>query len=167
MKFVEKGKNIKPVYTIVLFEKSPGEFQKFPETYLHYVEAKSDTGLEMNLLQKFVFIPLDIFQKSRHNKGIRNKAEAWLTFFSTDKPEKIIELIKKYPEFKPMYENIYELCHNVERVMHMFSKELQMLDENTVQYMMDEMQEEKDKTLAEKDQLIQQLQEQLNSAKRN
>ena len=43
-----------------------------------------------------------------------------------------------------MYDNVYELCRNVERVMNMFSKELQILDENTVQYMMDEMQDEID-----------------------
>ena len=135
-------KQIKPVYTIVLFEKSPKEFKAFQEEYLHYVEARSNTGLEINLLQKYVFINLDIFQKTRQNKGIQNKMDAWLTFFSTDKPEKMIELITAYPEFKPMYDDIYELCRNIERVVTMFSKELQILDENTVQYMMDEMQEE-------------------------
>ena len=43
-----------------------------------------------------------------------------------------------------MYDNVYELCRNVEREMNMFSKELQILDENTVQYMKDEMQDEID-----------------------
>lgn len=43
-----------------------------------------------------------------------------------------------------MYREIYELCLNVEKVMAMFSKELQELDRNTVQYMIDEMQEEID-----------------------
>lgn len=134
-------KNIKPVYIIVLFEKSPEEFHNHPETYLHYAEAQSDTGIQMNLLQKYVFIPLDIFQKTRHNKPIDNKVDAWLTFLSTEKPEVIERLITACPEFKPMYDDIYELCRNTERVMDMFSKELQILDENTVQYMMDEMQE--------------------------
>lgn len=164
-------KNIKPVYTIILFENSPKEFKKFPETYLHYIEAKSDTGIDINLLQKYVFIPLDIYKETRHNKNISNKVDAWLTFLCTDEPEEIIKLITAYPEFKPMYDNIYELCRNVERVMNMFSKELQILDENTVQYMMDEMQdeinelqgelakkketiEEQGKTLEEKDRFI-------------
>ncbi|MBD5455271.1 MAG: hypothetical protein HDR23_02150, partial [Lachnospiraceae bacterium] len=35
----------------------------------------------------------------------------------------------------------YEICLNVERVMDMFSEELYELDKNTVQYMIDEMQE--------------------------
>lgn len=52
--------------------------------------------------------------------------------------------MEKYPEFQKMYREIYELCLNVEKVMEMFSKELQELDRNTVQYMIDEMQEEID-----------------------
>ena len=104
----------------------------------------SDTGINMDLLQEYVYIPLDVFRKIVQNKGVRNKLEAWLMFFSTDEPEKMAELMEKYPEFQKMYREIYELCLNVEKVMEMFSKELQELDRNTVQYMIDEMQEEID-----------------------
>ena len=104
----------------------------------------SDTGINMDLLQEYVYIPLDVFQKIVQNKGVRNKLEAWLMFFSTDEPEKMAELMEKYPEFQKMYREIYELCLNVEKAMEMFSKELQEVDRNTVQYMIDEMQEEID-----------------------
>lgn len=134
-------KDIKTVYTIVLFEHSPKEFQKFPQEYLHYFEVKSNTGLELELLQKYLFIPLDIFKESIHNKPIKNKTEAWLFFFSADEPDEIIRLIEGYPEFRIMYEEIYNLCLNTEKVMTMFSKELQELDRNTVQYMIDQMQD--------------------------
>lgn len=107
--------------------------------------------MELELLQKYVFIPLDIFRGIYHNDGKSNgknsanrrwnKTEAWLTFLSTDEPEIIIELIRQYPEFKEMYEEIYVMCQNVEKVMEMFSKELIQLDRNTVQYMIDEMQD--------------------------
>ena len=43
-----------------------------------------------------------------------------------------------------MYQDIYDLCRNIEGVMNMFSKELQELDRNTVQLMIDEMQNELD-----------------------
>ena len=56
-------------------------------------------------------------------------------------PERIIELINKYPMFRQMYGDVYEVCRNMEKVMGMYSKELQELDRNTVQYMIDEMQE--------------------------
>lgn len=137
-------KSIKTVYTIVFFEKSPKAFHKFPKNYIHFFEQKSDTGLQMDLLQKYIFIPLDIFKKNQQNKDIKNKLDAWLVFLSMDEPEMIIKLIEIYPDFKPMYEQIYNICQNIEEVMGMFSKELQELDRNTVLYMIDEMQDELD-----------------------
>ena len=62
-------------------------------------------------------------------------------FLSVDEPEMIVKLITEYPQFKAYYGEIYQLCRNTEKVMEMFSKELQELDRNTVQYMIDEMQE--------------------------
>lgn len=94
------------------------------------------------VLEEFVMIPLDMFKKCMHNKSIETALEAWLTFLSEDSPEKIIELITAYPEFKAMYESLYSMCLNTERVMEMFSEELKILDRNTVQYMIDEQQKE-------------------------
>lgn len=74
------------------------------------------------------------------NRSIENELDAWLMFFSSEDPERIIELINKYPMFRKMYDDIYELCRNMEKVMGMFSKELRELDRNTVQYMIDELQ---------------------------
>lgn len=142
-------KDIKGVYTIVLFEKSPAEFHKFKETYLHYFSQKSNTGLEINLLQNYIFLPLDIFNRNVHNRGIKSKLDAWLTFLSNDSPDMIIHLIREYPEFKAMYEHVYYICQNVEGVLDMFSEELRLLDRNTVKYMVDEMQEQIDKQKTE------------------
>ena len=134
-------KNIKDVYTIVLYEESPLEFHDYPDTYLHNFQQKSNSGLALPLLQKFIFVSLDIFLKIYHNNGISNKLEAWLLFLSSDKPEDIIWLIERYPEFKAMYEQAYYLCQNVEDIMGLFSEELRILDRNTVLYMIDEMQD--------------------------
>ena len=71
--------------------------------------------------------------------------EAWLIFLSSDNPEVIVQLIEEYPGFRKLYEDVYDLCLNTERVMNMFSKELLELDKNTVQYMIDEMQDEIDR----------------------
>ena len=110
-----------------------------------------------------LFIPLDIFRKITENGCIKNEVEAWLTFLSTDEPERITSLIAEYPKFKPMYEDIYRLCRNTEEVMRMFSEELAILDKNTVEYMIDEMQEEldkKDSVIAELTESARQLKEQ-------
>ena len=133
-------RDIKNVFTIVLFEKSPKNFHAYPHAHYHFFEQKSDTGLEMELLQKYLFIPLDIFRKSQHNKDINNKADAWLSLFSSDDPDTVIALSTAYPDFHKIYEEAYTICQNIERVMEMFSEELAILDRNTVKYMMDEMQ---------------------------
>ena len=134
-------KNIKNVYTIVLFEKSPAEIKRLENAYIHKSFWGFDTGLELNLLQNFIFIALDIFRKNMDNKSVENELEAWLMFFGSEEPERIIELIESYPGFREIYGDIYEICLNMEKVMGMYSKELQELDRNTVQYMIDEMQE--------------------------
>ncbi len=48
-----------------------------------------------------------------------------------------------------MYSHLYDMCLNIEGVMDMFSKELQMMDRNNVIYMMDEY-EAKVENLTEK-----------------
>ncbi len=142
-------KDIKTVYTIILYEKSPKEFHAFPNTYLHYFQQRSNTGLKLELLQKYLFVPLDIFRKIQHNKPISTRLEAWLTFFSTDNPDRIIQLIDVWPEFRQMYQEAYQICRNTEAVMGFFSEELQELDRNTVQLMIDEMQETLEKQEAQ------------------
>ena len=94
-----------------------------------------------------IYIALDIFKKKQHNEGdrIHNRLEAWLTFFSRDEPVMILRLIEEYPEFRALYEDVFELCRNVEGLMEIFSKELLEMDRNTVKLMVDLMQEKIDK----------------------
>lgn len=101
------------------------------------------------------------------NKTIENKLEAWLMLISCDEPERIIELLEKYPEFRNIYEEVYEMCRNVEEIMGLFSEELAQMDRNTISYMIEELEEEvkaeKEKTkviqkeLEEKEKIIAEL----------
>ena len=97
---------------------------------------------------------------------IQNRLDAWLAFLGSDDPEIIIDIIERYPDFKEMYQQVYDICRNIEEVMGMFSKELLEMDRNTVELMIDEMQDEikqqketiqeKDDALKEKDEALQQ-----------
>ena len=152
--------DIKDVYTIVLFEQSPGAFHEFPDDYLHQFHQCSNTGLKLNLLQKYLFVPLDIFLDSLQYKDIKiqNRLDAWLAFLGSDAPEIIIDIIEQYPDFKEMYQQVYDICRNIEEVMGMFSKELLEMDRNTVELMIDEMQDEikqQKEVIEEKDTIIQ------------
>ena len=130
-------------------ENSPQIFKELPDDYVHNITATSDTGIKLNLLQNIIFVPVDIFLKKLHNEGVKTKLDAWLTFLGCDEPRYIMELIEQYDEFEPMYFHLYDMCKNIEGVMNMFSKELQLMDRNTAKYMIDELQEELDNTKEE------------------
>ena len=100
-------------------------------------------------------ISLDIFYMTMQNKPIETMLEAWLTFLACDHPERIIELITRYPEFKPLYETLYQMCQNVKGVMGFFSEELRIMDQNLVQYMIEEQQKE----IEESERIIKELKE--------
>ena len=101
------------------------------------------------MLQEYVLIALDNFKETMQNKKVETETEAWLTFLSCDEPDRIMELIQQYPEFEAMYQTLYQVCLNIERVMAMFSEELYELDRNTIKLMIEEQQEKLDALNAE------------------
>lgn len=145
-------KDIKEVYTIILIQQSTREFFQFPENYLHHFKQKSNTGLELNMLQEYFMIPLDIFLDTLHNrdrkagnrdkKKVKNKLDAWLTFIASDKPEDIAEVIKGYPEFRKLYQEVFEFRYQKKELISMYSKALSILDANTVEYMVEQQKKE-------------------------
>ena len=137
-------RNISKVYLIVLYEKSPDELKKCSDHWIHRSKVSFDSGLSMDLLQDYIFISLDIFRSKMHNKKVTTLLEAWMIFLSIDDPDEIIRLITSFPQFKPMYETLYQMCRNVENIMGFFSEELREMDRNTVRYMIDELQKEVD-----------------------
>ena len=101
---------------------------------------KTFCGWEEKYQQEYLDIFSDIIQNE--NRKIKNRLEEWLVFLSQDDPEMIIKLLNQNSDFQKIYEEIYTLCLNMEGMMEMFSKELEILDRNTVKLMIDEMEEE-------------------------
>ncbi len=132
-------KDIKKVYTIVLIQRSTGEFWACPESYLHYGKQRFDTGLELDMLQEYLLIPLDIFLEKQHN--IDSKLDAWLYFIASDQLEDIYRVVEKYPEFWELYEEVFRFRFQKEELISMYSDALRILDENTTQYMIEEQQD--------------------------
>ncbi len=176
-------RDIKGVYTIILIQQSTPEFFQYPEDYLHYFEQTSSTGLKLDLLQKYLLIPLDIFLESLHNRSrnldlagsrksrtgiFRNKLEAWLTFIASDKPEDIMNVVRAYPEFREPYREVFAFRYRQRELISMYSKALSILDANTVEYMVEEQRKEilkltealtealkdKDKALADRERVL-------------
>ena len=95
--------------------------------------------------------------------------DAWLSFLAFDEPERIMDLIERFPEFRGLYEDVYVMCRNIEGVMNMYSKELAELDRNTVQYMIEEQEKvikEQKEQLDKKDSLLIRQAEEIASLKK-
>ena len=150
--------------------------------YIHTFAPTSDTGLNLNLLQNYIFVPLDIYRDHLeallHNSGGRlmTEKEAWLAFLSSDDPRVILLILELFPDiFRPLYDRICTMCQNTKEMMHMFSEELSILDKNTVMMMIEEQQEtieqqkkellQKDETIDQQKQEIERLLRELNEAR--
>lgn len=133
-----KFSQMKPVHLVVLLEKSTKEFKEAAPAYIHRLENSFDSGLELNLLSNLTYVCLDTFADVREN--ITNKTDAWLTFLSSDKPEDMLRLVEKYPEFAECYRDIISFRKKPKELISMFSEALIQMDKNTVQYMIEEQQ---------------------------
>jgi hypothetical protein len=132
--------NIRPVYVIILMEKSPGLFHWYPDQYIHRSHFFFNTGLKLSSMENFIYIPLDIFREMSHNTF--NELEAWLYFLSSDTPEDILRIISIYPFFQELYRDIVNFRYNPKEMIAMYSEALSIMDRNMVKYMIDELKEE-------------------------
>lgn len=74
-----------------------------------------------------------------------------MLFLASDDPADILRLIEAYPRFQELYAEIAAFQHKPEELVNMYSEALEIMDRNTVKYMI----EEQKKELEEKDRLIQ------------
>lgn len=144
-------KDIKKVYVIVLFEKSTSLFHQFPGIYLHHGKTVFDSGLNMELLQEYYLIALDVFQKIPYPEGEKSEQRAWLSLLTTENLEDAERLIEDYPWLKEIYQEIAMLRRKPEEVLGMWSEALRMLDENTLKYYVEELEEKLQQVTKEKD----------------
>ena len=155
-------RELKSVYTIVLIENSSQSFHQIPGCYLHRSRQTFDTGLQLNLLQEYIFIALGVFLKMTYT--VEEEIEAWLLFLSSNQTEDIMRIIEKYPYFRELYKETAKFQIKPEELVGMYSEVLEMMDRNTVQYMIDEQQqviERQKKLMAEKELQIQEKDSQL------
>ena len=95
---------------------------------------------------------------------ILEKVTAWLSLLATRNVDDLTEILAVYPWLEAIYQDMASYLHKPEEVLTMFSDALKILDHNTVQYMIDEMQNtindqksqlsDKDSQLADKDSQI-------------
>ena len=158
----ERGKHftyrdMKKVYTIIIFERSTQIFRRVPQHYIHRGSTKFDTGLELSLLQEYCLVCLDVFREFPYAKD-KNEQTAWLSFLLTETVEEAEKLVSEYPWLEEIYRELAMLRRKPEEVLGMFSDALKIMDQNTVKYMIDEqkqvMNEQQKKINEQKEELI-------------
>ena len=138
--------DMKDVYIIVLIQESTPEFQKFPNDYLHYIKPESSTGLELDMLQNYLLIPLDIFRQILQNRDKR-------------KPENKLEAC---PEFEELYKEVFEFRYQRRELIGMYSEALRIMDANMVEYMVEQQKKEMQKQEKEIQKQKEEIQKQKN-----
>ena len=153
--------DMKKVYTIIIFEKTPSPFQELPDQYIHHGKVTFNTGLKMELLQEYCMVALDVFKEKHYSKD-RNEQDAWLSLLATENMDEVSALIQAYPWLEEVYEEMAGLMHDPEEVLNMFSEALRILDKNTVEYMVEEQQKE----LEEKKRELKRIQKELEESQK-
>jgi len=143
--------DMKPVFLIILMEKSSKEFTAVSPHYIHKECVTYDSGAKLKSLSQVTYISLDTFRKVVHN--IDTRMHAWLTFLSSDEPADIIRLLETYPEFEPLYRDLANFRRNPKELISMYSEALAILDRNTEIYMLNELQKETEDLKKETDEL--------------
>lgn len=157
----EKGKGFKyddihKVWTIIIYEKSSDEFHKTEDQYIHHGRTVFNTGLDVELLQEYLLIALDVFKGNAYTKR-ETRLDGWLSLLSTANLEEAEENCRRYPWLTEIYREMSGYRTKPREALQMYSEALKILDRNTAQYMIEEQQkviEEKDKVIDEKDKVI-------------
>ena len=132
-------RQLSKVYTIVILEKSSGEFSRYSDHYVHRASQVFDTGLSLNLLQEYIFISLDIFHNIVHE--IKEEMDAWLMLLSSDDSVDIARIITAFPEFSEYYRELAGFQEKPEELISMFSRVLAEMDRDEYFCMMEELKE--------------------------
>ena len=165
-----KYSDMKKVYTIVLYEKTEGDFKDpmLQGAYIHHGKTRFDTRLKLNLLQEYFLIALDVFGQNGYTDDKKTDAletefiathnnipetgfatndlsmdslDGWLSILTAETMADVERVIRRYPWSKPIFREMSAYVNNPEEVILMFSEALKIADRNTVKYMIEELQD--------------------------
>ena len=109
--------------------------------YLHIGTTTFNTGLNINMLQEYYIIALDVFRENIYPKVRDYMQTAWLSLLSARTMDDAEELLKNYPFMEDILRDMAEYLRRPEEVLSMFSDALRQLDKNTELYMIEELEQ--------------------------
>ena len=165
-----KYSDMKKVYTIVLYEKTEGNFKDpmLHGAYIHHGKNRFDTNLKLNLLQEYFLIALDVFCQNGYTDDKNSDAleteliathknvletdlatddlsmdslDGWLSILTAETMADVERVIRRYPWSEAIFREMSAYVNRPEEVILMFSEALKIADRNTVKYMIEELQD--------------------------
>ncbi len=158
---------MKKAYTIVLYEKTEGDFKDpmLHGAYIHHGKTRFDTSLKLKLLQEYFLIALDVFAQNGYTDDKNSNAletellathnnipetrlatndlsmdslDGWLSILTAETMADVERVIRRYPWSEPIFREMSAYVNNPEEVILMFSEALKIADRNTVKYMIED-----------------------------
>ena len=108
-------------------------------------------------LQEFYLIALDVFRKIPYPESEKNEQRAWLSLLTTESLKDAEKLIQDYPWLEEIYQEIAMLRQRPEEVLEMWSDALRILDENSMKFYVEELEEKVRQLTKEKDEQLLQV----------
>lgn len=145
-------KDVSKVYTIVIYEKSKPKYKekRLNGQYIHHGKVAFDTGIQLDLLEEYFIVNLDIFTDSEYTRSI-NRLNGWLRFLTTEDMDDVERVMEEYPWLRPIYEEVGANLYDPKEVFAMYSDALRILDENSMRLFVDELMQERDEAIHERD----------------
>jgi septal ring factor EnvC (AmiA/AmiB activator) len=122
------------------------------------------------MLQQSYLIALDIFRECRYDDD-SSRLAGWLALLCTEDVEDAVRVVERFPWIEEIYREIAELRGKPSEVIGMYSSMIMELDNNSIQFIVDEQKAEieslkksgaeKDEKLAEKDEKLAEKDEKL------
>jgi hypothetical protein len=122
-------------------ESSSTAFQQDHHHDVHHRYSVFDTGICTDGLAENYFVCLDIYRKYIHTK-IKTKKDAWMLFLGSQSIAHILEVCDAFPEFIPLYEQVFSYQREVSAMTDVFYEALEIMNHNTEMYMIEELREE-------------------------
>ena len=107
---------------------------------LSLIVPQSGLYIHENYLSRFHLTSLDVFSENKYPLDKNNRLTAWLSLLATRDTQDLATILAAYPWLEEIYQDMASYLRKPEEVLTMFSDALKILDHNTVQYMIDEMQ---------------------------
>ena len=100
-------------------EESTDDFREYPEFH-HHFEQKSNTGLDLELIQYYDYICLDVFRKNK--PYTTEQLILWLDFLSITDTDEMEVFLTDHPEFVEIYARACEMLADREELLIMLAE---------------------------------------------